>query len=72
LPPRPPQEVVGSAVKNATVWRFLQALSPKQGAQGGSRRPTKGDYATGLGNVRTSFLQQRCSFLPHQKAFLLY
>ena len=47
-------EGVGSAAKNTTVWCFLQALSPKQGAPGESRRPTQGDYATGLGYVCTN------------------
>jgi hypothetical protein len=39
------------------VWRFLQALSPKQGVfRAEQAQTTKTDYATGLGNVRTIFL----------------
>ena len=39
----------GEQRENATVWRFLEAKSSTQGAEGRGYAPTRGDYAAGQG-----------------------
>ena len=41
----------GEQEENATGWRFLEAKSSTQGAEGRGYAPTRGDYAAGQGGI---------------------
>ena len=53
LPERPPEEVVGERVKMPRWGVFTKRYGTKQGAAGGSPRPTHRDYATAEGNEKS-------------------
>ena len=52
---------MGEREENATVWRFLEAKSSTQGAEGRGYAPTRGDYAAGQGKgVAHSVTDEAC------------
>ena len=45
---------MGEQRENATVWRFLEAKSSAQGAEGRGYAPTRGDHVAGQGKAGTA------------------